>query len=547
MNPTSTFHILHLEDDPFDAELIQRAVADAKIPYELLLVESRAQFLSKLHQNKFDVILSDNRLPDIDGIEALALVRQNNDTTPFVFVSGWADDPEYVQRLKSLGATGFITKADLPRVTAWLQNAYQAKGASTAAATRHAPRATRHEYMLERFIGVVQELSLARTLAGVHAIVCSAARNLTGADGATFVLRDGADCFYAGEDAISPLWKGQRFPMSACISGWAMQHRQAVAIEDIYADHRIPHDNYRPTFVKSLVMVPIRTREPLGAIGTYWAQLHVASAEEIKILQALADTTSVALENVQVYTTLEQRVAARTADLEAANKELESFTYAVSHDLRAPLRHIDGFAYILLTDSNTALNETSRQYLERIGSAAQRMGRLIDDLLKLSRTARIELQSQRFDFSALVSDVVTRIRDAHPERQVQLRVAENMQATGDRRLLEIVMENLLSNAWKFSGGTPLASIEVGITRTDDGASAYFVRDNGVGFSMTYAGKLFGAFQRLHSEQDFPGTGIGLATVQRIINRHRGKVWASAEVNQGACFYFTLGAESAVSI
>lgn len=535
MNPTSTFRIMHLEDDPFDAELIQRAIADAKIPYELQLVESRDQFLTQFNRTKFDVIFSDNRLPDINGIEALAAVRQKDATTPFVFVSGWADDPEYVQRLKSLGATDFITKADLHRVTAWLQNAYQTKRAPPAAAARE-------EHVFDRFIGVVHELTLARTLTSVQTIVCNAARNLTGADGATFVLRDGEACFYADEDAIAPLWKGQRFPISACISGWAMQHRQAVAIEDIYADERISPASYRPTFVKSLVMVPIRTNAPLGAIGIYWAQPHAASAEEIRILQVLADTTSLALENVQAYTTLEQRLAARTAELAAANKELESFAYAVSHDLRAPLRHIDGFAYILMTDDHTQLNETSRHYLEHIGAAAQRMGHLIDELLKLSRTIRIELQPQCFDFTALVSGVVAKLRAAHPEHRVQLHVADNMQAVGDRRLLEIVLDNLLSNAWKFTGKTSLASVEVGMTTTDNGATAYFVRDNGAGFSMTYANKLFGAFQRLHSEQDFPGTGIGLAIVQRIIHKHHGKIWATAEVNQGACFFFTLETE-----
>lgn len=177
---------------------------------------------------------------------------------------------------------------------------------------------------LQYLVGVVQDLSLARSLDGVMQVVRTAARQLTGADGATFVLREGDRCYYAEEDAIAPLWKGQRFPMSICISGWVMRNRQPVIIPDVYSDSRVPADAYRPTFVNSLVMVPIRTIAPLGAIGNYWAERHQPAPQEVRLLQTLADTTAVALENVQVYQELEQRVHDRTAELERANKELRS-------------------------------------------------------------------------------------------------------------------------------------------------------------------------------------------------------------------------------
>ncbi|MBS1191875.1 MAG: diguanylate cyclase protein [Rhodocyclaceae bacterium] len=175
---------------------------------------------------------------------------------------------------------------------------------------------------MEKLVGVVQELSLARDLETVMAIVRRAARELTGADGATFVLRDGDQCFYAEENAIEPLWKGKRFPMSICISGWVMLNRQSTVIEDIYADPRIPAAAYRPTFVRSLAMVPIRTLDPLGAIGNYWAKPYRPSPEQLKVLQALADTTAVAMENVKIYAELEERVRQRTAELEGANGQL---------------------------------------------------------------------------------------------------------------------------------------------------------------------------------------------------------------------------------
>lgn len=177
---------------------------------------------------------------------------------------------------------------------------------------------------MNRLIDIVQELSLARHLDDVTAIVRHAARNLVGADGATFVLKDGPNCYYKDEDAIAPLWKGRRFPLETCISGWAMLNREPAVIPDIYLDDRIPHAAYRPTFVKSLVMVPIRTKNPIGAIGTYWQTERLASAEEVRLLQALADSTSVALENVQIYAELEARVQARTEELAAANERLRA-------------------------------------------------------------------------------------------------------------------------------------------------------------------------------------------------------------------------------
>lgn len=237
---------------------------------------------------------------------------------------------------------------------------------------------------------------------------------------------------------------------------------------------------------------------------------------------------------------LEQRVINRTAQLQAANKELEAFAYSVSHDLRAPLRAIDGFGQALLEDCADQLEDLGRTYLERIRANTQRMGDLIDALLSLSRITRAEMRHEGVDLSALAHRRVVELKGRDAQRKVEFEVESRLMVEGDARLLQIMMENLLDNAWKFTAEQPVARIEFGMTERD-GEAIYFVRDNGVGFDMAYADKLFGAFQRLHSMNDFPGTGIGLATVQRIIRRHGGRVWADAAPDEGAAFFFTLAA------
>jgi light-regulated signal transduction histidine kinase (bacteriophytochrome) len=243
-------------------------------------------------------------------------------------------------------------------------------------------------------------------------------------------------------------------------------------------------------------------------------------------------------ELLELNNQLEQRVAERTARMEAANKELEAFAYSVSHDLRTPLRSMDGFSQILLSEYKDNLDPTAQDYLMRIRGASQRMGQLIDDLLRLSRISRAELRVSQVNLSEIAQSIIEELREAQPERQVDFDVTPDMHAEADAALIRVVLVNLIHNAWKFTNQRERAHIEFG-TFLKDGEKVYFVRDNGAGFEMTYVGKLFGVFQRLHNDRDFPGTGIGLATVQRIILRHGGRVWAEGAVDQGATFYFTL--------
>jgi PAS domain S-box-containing protein len=235
---------------------------------------------------------------------------------------------------------------------------------------------------------------------------------------------------------------------------------------------------------------------------------------------------------------LNETVRRRAAQLEAVNQELEAFSYSVSHDLRAPLRSIDGFSLALMEDYADKLDERALSHLNRIRAATQRMAQLIDDLIKLAYVTRSEMHTEEVDLSALANTVLAECRKADPKRRVECVVQEHVVGPGDPLLLRSVLENLLGNAWKFTARQPAAKIEFGAAG-QEGEAVYFVRDNGAGFNMKYGKKLFGAFQRLHTTADFPGTGVGLATVQRIIHRHGGRVSAEGAEGKGATFSFTL--------
>lgn len=245
------------------------------------------------------------------------------------------------------------------------------------------------------------------------------------------------------------------------------------------------------------------------------------------------------LEILRLNAELERRVAERTAQLQATNRELEAFCYSVSHDLRAPLRSIRGFNEVLLERYSSKLDARGQEFLRRACESSHYMDDLIDDLLKLSRVSRSELLHQNVDLSVLVKVIADELKSAEPARSVEFRIADSLRAHGDERLLRIVLENLLRNAWKFTSKRPNATIEFGSISTPD--PTFFVRDNGAGFDPAFTNRLFGVFQRLHSSSEFAGTGVGLATVQRIVNRHGGRVWGDGSVDHGATFYFSLPA------
>ena len=394
---------------------------------------------------------------------------------------------------------------------------------------------------LEELAATARELSRARDLASVMGIVGRAARTLKGADGAAVILREGDSCFYADEDAIAPLWKGQRCRSGECLGGWVMEHGQAASVEDVRSDPRVSRPFYEKTFVRSLVIVPVGRPEAIGALVTCWAVPRRTGGEELRFLQALADTMAVAIENVQLYADLDRRVRDRTVQLEQANQEMEAFSYSVSHDLRAPLRAIDGFSSLLEQKSAAVLGEEGKRLLAVVRANTRKMATLIDDLLAFSRVGRSEIRTGRVGMTALAREAFEEVVPGAAERaRIALEVGELPDARGDSALLRLVWSNLVGNAVKFSAGRERPEIRIS-GEADGKRVVYRVVDNGVGFQMAYADKLFGVFQRLHGVTEFEGTGVGLALVHRIVTRLGGDVTATGAVGEGATFTFWLPA------
>lgn len=526
--------ILHLEDNPADSLLIERVLKEHGLAPRLIRAGTAEAFRREIAEGDFDAVVVDRGVPGFDGLSALRLTKDVTPRTPVIVCSGAARSEDVEEALRE-GASDYVEKSQLWRLAAALDRTQGQKDTSST------ERLSRQHAAMSRLVGVVQELSLARDLAGVTKIVKRAARELTNADGATFVLREGSTCFYVAEEAIAPLWKGRRFPLDQCVSGWSILNARPVAVEDVSRDERVPEAVDSATWVKSLAVAPIRTAAPMGAIGVYWSTCHACTADELMLLEALANTTAVAMENVQVYSELESRVRNRTKALEAANEELEAFTYAVSHDLRAPVRALSAEIGIMAEDFGS-LDSGLEARLSAAKGHITRMYELIDDLLRLSGITRRELTIERFDLGAMAAQVVERLRNGQPQRAVDVQIERGVWVEADRGLMSVLLDNLLSNAWKYTSRRPKPRIEFRALRSDDSKRIFQVIDNGAGFDPRHAKRLFQPFQRLHSAKEFSGTGVGLATVQRIVRRHEGEVWGeSAGPDGGATFSFTLGA------
>lgn len=399
---------------------------------------------------------------------------------------------------------------------------------------------------VKSLILAIQQLSLSRNVEEVMGIVRRNARKISGADGATFVLRENDMCYYADEDAISPLWKGQRFPMHSCISGWAMLHRQSVVIENIYNDNRIPVDAYRPTFVKSLVMVPIRSIDPIGAIGTYWAHRHAPSEDEVVMLQSLADITAVSIENINIYNDLENRVKDRTRELiDSLKREKEMsatrrhFFSMASHEFKTPLTNILLSTSLLENYNNEGkYSEERAKHLKKISSSSKQLSGIVNDFLSAEKIeqGKTEILYEPFDIREFTAEVIGQMESVLKKGQ-EIRYSHS----GDTKVIQVknilhnVLMNLLSNASKYSGEDQ--PVEVFIEVIDKEITIQ-VKDHGIGIPEEDQPHIFSSFFRATNTTCVPGTGLGLQIVKRYMELLNGSIHFTSQKNEGAVFTAT---------
>lgn len=382
---------------------------------------------------------------------------------------------------------------------------------------------------MEKLVTVVQGLSRAHDLATVLAVVRRAARDLTGADGATFILRDDDKCYYAEENAISPLWKGQRFPMTKCVSGWVMMHGEPAIIPDIYQDERVPVEAYRTTFVKSLLVVPIRADDPIGAIGNYWAKNHDPSEEEIALLQTLANFTSTAIENADLYTQLQKQIDA----LEISNQELRSFARAASHDLKSPLRGIDNLAEWIEEAMQNGDAESATGDLQTLRRRVRRMEKLLDSVVEYAALdGRHGGRPEEMAEGKVIEGDVRALIDLPDGFTVQFSPAfANVRLP--RLAAQRVFWNLVVNGIKHHD-QKTGHIEVGMM--DEGPNYVFrVKDDGPGIPPDYEKQIFQIFQTLKPRDTVEGSGMGLSLVRKILSRYDGNIAVEPNAGRGAIF------------
>ena len=520
-------HILHVEDDPVDAELVRQTLLRSDLHCRISLAMSRDEYSRALEAGNVDLILSDNRGYDFDGLEVLRTVRRHHPRIPFLFLSGSYEGKD-LEKLKAEGATDCVLKSDYEILVPAIRRALGKQFPD--------PRET-YVRQLERIVQVAQDLGRARDMEAVVSQVCRAARQLAGADAAVLCAREGELCHVLGEDSSTPHWKGRRYPLKDSITSWVMENNQAVVLDDM-DDPRISPAIDRLGHMGSVTLVPVGKPQSIGSLAAVWRGRHRPTDDEVKLMGILADAAAMAIENVRAHAGLERQLRDRSRDLEAVTRELEAFSYSVSHDLRGPLRSVSGFGKLLAKDYEDRLDEAGKNFLAYVTDGTLRISALVDALLSLSRVSRAPLVKSEVDLTALAQEIIAGLRRNEPARRCEVAIAPGLRAAADPALARILLENLLGNAWKFSARRAEAHIEIGAT-PEAGHDIFYVKDDGAGFEMAYADKLFTPFQRQHRQDEFEGAGVGLATAQRIVMRHGGRIWAEAAEGEGATFFFML--------
>jgi PAS domain S-box-containing protein len=502
-----TLRVLIVENSEEDAILLQHTLRHAGYEVTCEVVDTPETMRAALVRQDWDVITSDHAMPRFSAQAALAVAKELRPDTPFIIVSGEIDLQQVVSLLKD-GSHDYIRKSELVRLGPVIERELREVGLR------------RERQLVEKALRVSETRYRRLFEAAQDGILILDADSGLVIDVNPFLT---ALLGYSKEEFLGKkLWELGTFKdiEAAKVAYLELQDKGYVRYEDL----------------------PLKTGDGRDAAVEFISNVYLV--DNTKIAQCnirdISARERATTEIKKLNREIDQRVQERVSQLESLNKELETFNDSVSHDLRAPLRRIKGFTDILQEDYTSQQSGESLQLLQNIRVSVDHMDLLIGALLKLGRFSHGTLNPQPVDLSALVHLISAELQQNYPDRQVKFMIAEGITVNGDDQLLRIVLENLLSNAWKFTSRRALAEIEFGVAPQPDGSKAYFVRDNGAGFNMDYAYKLFGAFQRLHNEKEFPGIGIGLATVQRIIHRHGGKVWAEGVVGEGATFYFTIG-------
>jgi len=584
--------ILLVEDSPTQAE--QTKYILERHGYQVATAQNGREAMNLLAAWKPNLVISDILMPEVDGYQLCRFIREERhlQDTPIILLTALSE-PIDVMRALECGADNFIIKPfEENHLLKWVKLFLLEKGLQQQEEAQKGLEflfqgqkyfitsdrlqilnllLSTYEAAVEKnteLIKAQKELKeQAQILAGINrvfheAMTCeteeelgrtclAAAEDLTGSKFG-FIAEINREGLLDDIAVSDPGWAACRLPGTVKpiiakgfhirgIFGRTVKEEKAIIINDPLTDpDRVGTPEGHPP-IEAFLGVPLKHADKtIGLIGLG----NKPGGYDLRD-QIAAEALAPAIVESFLRKRAEARIKELNADLlshvrqlEAANKEMEAFSYSVSHDLRSPLRGITGFARMLQEDYGEKLDAKGLHYLEMIEKASIHMNELIDALLGLSRVTQAEMQQQTVDLSALARSIAENLQSSEPARQVDFIIAEGLVATGDPRLMKVVLENLLNNAWKFTGETPKARIELGVQDSDRG-QVFFVRDNGVGFDMKYADKLFGAFKRLHGANEFPGTGIGLATVLRIINRHGGRIWAESAVDQGAAFYFTL--------
>ncbi len=549
--------VLNLEDSPNDAELIAATLDAGGIDCDIIRVDTREKFIAVIDAEGADIILADYSLPAFDGLTALGLVRERFTDLPFLFVTGTMGEEVAVDSLKN-GATDYILKNRLSRLVP---------------AVLRALRETEERRELE-----IADIELRKNEERYRTILLSAMdgfcifnsqlrfldvnksySNMTGYSrdellGMTIneleVVESGDDIalrvqriINSGNERFESRQRckgGRIIDVEVSINYLASEAKFFVFLRDI-SERKLAEKE----IFKLNEELEQRVAERTASLEQATEELQQSQYKLIEMVESLNKSNSALQQEIKQRRQAQDEIGWLNEDLlrqrtalEAANLELESFSFSVSHDLRAPLRHIIGFARALMEECGNSVGEVAVDYLQRIVKASIKMQELIDGLLELSRVSRGELRKSVVDLSSMARDISQSLLGTSPNRKVIFNIADSLSVTADPILLRALLENLLGNAWKYTGKKETATIEFSCEERQ-GQRVFYIRDNGAGFDMLYVDKLFSPFQRLHKAEDFEGTGVGLATVQRIIRRHGGHAWAEAEIDKGATFYFAI--------